>query len=75
MAPVTVALVNDYDIVLAGLATMLKPFRDRITVLDRAVDRVPTRRWTSPCTTRTARWKARWSASVRSSRTRSPVGS
>jgi len=41
MTPVTVALVNDYDIVLAGLAAMLKPFRDRIVILDRAVDRSP----------------------------------
>ncbi len=39
--PVTVALVNDYDLVVAGLSTMLRPYRDRIRVVDRAVDRAP----------------------------------
>jgi DNA-binding NarL/FixJ family response regulator len=43
MAPVTVALVNDYDIVVAGLAAMLEPFRSRIRVLDHAVERTPRR--------------------------------
>jgi NarL family two-component system response regulator LiaR len=43
MSQVTVALVNDYELVLAGLSTMLRPYRDRIVVLDRAVDRVPAR--------------------------------
>jgi DNA-binding NarL/FixJ family response regulator len=43
MAPVSVALVNDYDIVLAGLAVMLEPFSDQIRVVDRAVDRAPDR--------------------------------
>jgi DNA-binding NarL/FixJ family response regulator len=40
---ISVALVNDYDIVLAGLALMLEPFRDQIRVVDRAVDRTPAR--------------------------------
>jgi two-component system, NarL family, response regulator LiaR len=44
MAPVTVALVNDFDIVVAGLAAMLAPFRDRIRVVDQVVHRTP-RRW------------------------------
>ena len=41
--PVTVALVNDYDIVVAGLAAMLQPYSDRIAILDRAVERAPDR--------------------------------
>ncbi len=41
MAPVTVALVNDYDVVVAGVAAMLEPFRDTVRVIDRAVDRTP----------------------------------
>jgi DNA-binding NarL/FixJ family response regulator len=32
--PINVALVNDYEIVLAGLAAMLQPFEDRITVCE-----------------------------------------
>jgi DNA-binding NarL/FixJ family response regulator len=43
MAPVTLALVNDYELVLAGLNAMLQPYRDRIVVVDRAVDRSPAR--------------------------------
>jgi DNA-binding NarL/FixJ family response regulator len=40
---VTVALVNDYDIVVAGLAAMLQPYHDRINIVDRAVERSPNR--------------------------------
>jgi DNA-binding NarL/FixJ family response regulator len=36
-------LVNDYEIVVAGLAAMLRPFSDRIAIVDRAVDRAPAR--------------------------------
>jgi two-component system, NarL family, response regulator LiaR len=43
MTPVTVALVNDYELVLAGLATMLRPYRDQLVVLDRALERTPDR--------------------------------
>lgn len=32
--PVSVALVNDYDVVLAGLAAMLASFRDRVRVVE-----------------------------------------
>jgi DNA-binding NarL/FixJ family response regulator len=32
--PIRVAIMNDYDIVVQGLAAMLAPFRDRITVVD-----------------------------------------
>lgn len=32
--PVTVALVDDYDVVLAGLAHMLSPYRDRIQIVE-----------------------------------------
>jgi DNA-binding NarL/FixJ family response regulator len=33
-APLTVALVDDYDVVLAGLARMLDPFRERVLVVE-----------------------------------------
>ena len=36
-----VALVNDYEIVLLGLQTMLRPFRDRIDVVELDVERNP----------------------------------
>jgi DNA-binding NarL/FixJ family response regulator len=38
---VTVAVVNDYELVVAGVATMLRPYRDRLVVLDRALERTP----------------------------------
>src|SRR4249920_3612211 len=40
---VTVALVNDYELVLAGVATMLRPYRGHLVVLDRALERTPDR--------------------------------
>jgi DNA-binding NarL/FixJ family response regulator len=43
VTPVTVALVNDYELVLAGVATLLRPYRDHLVVLDRAVERTPDR--------------------------------
>ena len=43
VTPVTVALVNDYELVLAGVATMLRPYRDHLVVLDRALERTPDR--------------------------------
>jgi DNA-binding NarL/FixJ family response regulator len=33
-APILVALVDDYDVVLAGVARMLDPFRDRILIAE-----------------------------------------
>ena len=33
-APLRVALVNDYEIVLRGLAQMFRPYRDRICVVE-----------------------------------------
>ncbi|MDN5764737.1 MAG: response regulator transcription factor [Humibacillus sp.] len=33
-APLRVALVNDYELVLRGLAQMFSPYRDRITVVE-----------------------------------------
>lgn len=33
-APLTVALVDDYDVVLAGVANLLEPYRDRIVVAE-----------------------------------------
>ena len=32
--PVTVALVDDYDVVLSGLANMLRPYRDRVAIVE-----------------------------------------
>lgn len=32
--PITVALVDDYDVVLVGVAHMLLPYRDRITIAE-----------------------------------------
>jgi len=43
VTPVTVALVNDYELVLAGVAAMLRPYRDHLVVLDRALERAPDR--------------------------------
>ena len=37
----TVALVNDYELVLRGIAEMLRPFRDRIDVVESDVDHNP----------------------------------
>ncbi len=37
----TIALVNDYELVLRGVADMLRPFRDRIDVVELDVDRNP----------------------------------
>ncbi len=42
--PVTIALVNDYELVLAGLAAMLRPYREQLRVLDHAVERAPDRK-------------------------------
>ncbi len=33
-APITVALVDDYDVVVKGVANMLEPYRDRILVAE-----------------------------------------
>jgi DNA-binding NarL/FixJ family response regulator len=33
-APIRVALVNDYDVVLAGLARMLERYRDRVVIVE-----------------------------------------
>lgn len=38
---ITVALVNDYELVLRGVAEMLAPFRDRIDVVELDVDHNP----------------------------------
>ncbi|HET9872055.1 MAG TPA: response regulator transcription factor [Propionibacteriaceae bacterium] len=32
--PITVALVDDYDVVVVGLANMLRPYRDRVVVAE-----------------------------------------
>jgi NarL family two-component system response regulator LiaR len=33
-APIRIAVVNDYDIVVAGVAAMLAPYRDRVAVVE-----------------------------------------
>jgi two-component system, NarL family, response regulator LiaR len=33
-SPIRVAIVNDYEIVVAGIATMLSPYADRVTVVE-----------------------------------------
>ena len=33
-APIRIALIDDYDIVLAGIATMLAPYRSRVRVVE-----------------------------------------
>jgi DNA-binding NarL/FixJ family response regulator len=39
--PIRVALVNDYEIVLLGLESMLRPFRDRVVVVELDVAQSP----------------------------------
>ena len=41
--PITVALVNDYDIIVHGLAAMLAPFSDRVKIVDIKVGAQPER--------------------------------
>jgi DNA-binding NarL/FixJ family response regulator len=36
--PLTVALVDDYDVVLSGLANMLKPYGDRVRIVELDAD-------------------------------------
>lgn len=38
MAPVRIAVVNDYEIVVAGVATLLKPFPARVEVVELAAN-------------------------------------
>ena len=42
--PITVALVNDYEIIVQGLAAMLSPFSDRVSVVEMKVGTEPERR-------------------------------
>src|SRR3978361_1135746 len=37
-SPILVALVDDYDVVLAGVARMLDPFRDRVLIAELDAD-------------------------------------
>ena len=41
--PITVVLVNDYEIILQGLAAMLAPYSDRVTVVEMDVGCEPQR--------------------------------
>lgn len=40
--PVRLAIVDDYDVVVAGVARLLEPFRDRIEVVELVTDPPPT---------------------------------
>lgn len=42
--PLTIALVNDYEVVVRGLQAMLAPFSERVRVVELEVDGTPTRR-------------------------------
>jgi DNA-binding NarL/FixJ family response regulator len=42
-APITVSLVNDYEIIVAGLAAMLAPYSDRVRVVEVEVNGEPRR--------------------------------
>lgn len=42
-APLSVSLVNDYEIIVSGLAAMLAPYSDRIRVVELNVEREPRR--------------------------------
>jgi len=44
MPRIKVAILNDYDVVIAGLAAMLRPYRSQIAVMDVSTGR-PTRRY------------------------------
>ena len=43
MARIKVAILNDYDVVIAGLAAMLRPYRSQITVVDVSTGRTTRR--------------------------------
>ena len=42
--PITVALVNDYDIIVHGLAAMLSPYSDRVAIVEISVGDEPQRK-------------------------------
>ena len=42
--PITVALVNDYEIIVQGLSAMLAPYSDRVRVVEMAAGSEPQRR-------------------------------
>lgn len=39
VAPITVALIDDYDVVVAGVAAMLAPYRDQVSVVEMDTNR------------------------------------
>lgn len=41
--PLTVSLVNDYEIIVSGLATMLQPYSERVQIVELKVDGEPRR--------------------------------
>ncbi len=41
MPPIRVSIVNDYEVVVAGVAAMLEPFSDRVTVVETEAGGVP----------------------------------
>jgi len=58
--PIKVALVNDYEIILRGLHSMLAPFSDRIEVVEHDTAGTRTRTPTWPCSTRSRADVTRW---------------
>jgi NarL family two-component system response regulator LiaR len=40
-SPITVSLVNDYELVVAGLAAMLRPYRNRVRVVESTAEGQP----------------------------------
>lgn len=40
-APIRISIINDYDVVVAGVAAMLAPFDDRVTVVETEAGGVP----------------------------------
>ena len=49
---IRVAVVNDYEVVVHGVAAMLRSYTDRIEVVELDADASsPRPRWTSPSTT------------------------
>ena len=41
MSPILIALIDDYDVVLTGVASMLDPYRDRVTVAEIDANKSP----------------------------------
>ena len=49
---ITVGIINDYEVVVRGVASMLAPYANRIQVVELDAGGLPRGRPTSPCSTR-----------------------